>query len=122
MCRQKLRNEVPEAGKPALSCSLIRARKVKPLLRCSSTLRTSAILHQQRIDITQPRPYGDYPNVVPVNGNRLPFIGSGSDVALFHLGIPGSSPMTRRGGGSRLSPTHRRRLRRLFHTSFSIGC
>ena len=33
MCRQKLRNEVPEAGKPALSCLPNRACKVNSLLR-----------------------------------------------------------------------------------------
>ena len=33
MCRQKLRNEVPEAGKPALSCLPNRAHKVNSLLR-----------------------------------------------------------------------------------------
>src|SRR5664279_2386878 len=33
MCRQKLRNEVPEAGKPALSCLPNRATKVNSQLR-----------------------------------------------------------------------------------------
>jgi hypothetical protein len=33
MCRQKLRNEVPEAGKPALSCLPNRAYKVNSQLR-----------------------------------------------------------------------------------------
>jgi hypothetical protein len=42
MCRQKLRNEVPEAGKPALSCLPNLAHKVNSQLRCLATSRSCA--------------------------------------------------------------------------------